>query len=756
MDNKSTFSFNGSTSSLTGKQPTANLFGNSGGASSLFGGDSKTGSTSSLPFQFGGNKSENNSQPPLFGANTANNKPLFGASFSNNNKPLFGASSSNSNKPLFGSNPTNDNKPLFGTNPPNNSQPSLFDTKPSTNNNPQPFSFGTEPAKPSAFSFDGSKNKSTPFGPFGDNAGKPLFGGEKQPTPKAFAFGDDSANKSSNTFNFLTTGAKIDNSTKQPTKPKFGSSLNTEKPATQFSGVKPSEQLSNAQFGFSKQPVFQPTQALKPAIPAFVTKPPEVKAKPTAEEALKTEIEPIAIPAKYNGYLETNDQSKNNEVDAMDEDEDDFEIDPKTQLPITKLPYKEGPISKDDLNWLKNGRSLKFQLTQNSDSGVLFLSSAEQSVDKTENEKKDGEKQLQKVGVTENETKLFPFEITSNTGTSEEYIEFLNSIYEAFEPLLSKQAYRYFHQDDQDEEMQIGLLSAIKEEREEKKQLLLSLMDYFVNKLEQLISSKLENLDDNQAFDDTILFNYEESLNILLLLQALNYSTEEERLARFIRWVNRVNIQPDESLLAEAMGTSEHPYENFLFWSTYMKKLILRGFFDQATSSLDQSNYNLLKDGDPILFHLIDDFKLLLQNYNISGFSKNNRDFLLWKQTMVKLRDAVVISECKNKAIATELYELICIASGYSSKIHEHSSSWYECFLAEYLYGLPSPELIDEYIKRALAHYNNPIPETTWESACLDLFQGKYLTMITTLEYLDPSISAFIAILIEASGLLDK
>ncbi|GME74302.1 unnamed protein product [Ambrosiozyma monospora] len=204
------------------------------------------------------------------------------------------------------------------------------------------------------------------------------------------------------------------------------------------------------------------------------------------------------------------------------------------------------------------------------------------------------------------------------------------------------------------------------------------------------------------------------------------------------------------------MGTSEHPYENFLFWSTYMKKLILRGFFDQATSSLDQSNYNLLKDEDPILFHLIDDFKLLLQNYNISGFSKNNRDFLLWKQTMVKLRDAAVIAECKNKAIATELYELICIASGYSSKIHEHSSSWYECFLAEYLYGLPSPELIDEYIKKALVYYNNPTPETTWEAACLDLFQGKYLTMISTLEYLDPSISAFIAILVEASGLLDK
>ncbi|KAG7874402.1 hypothetical protein KL938_005017 [Ogataea parapolymorpha] len=410
----------------------------------------------------------------------------------------------------------------------------------------------------------------------------------------------------------------------------------------------------------------------------------------------------------------------------------EIEIDPQTQLPITKLPYDDAPIAKSDLSWLKNGRTLQFSLDKAHDNGMLFLASRDEN---------------KMEPLNDRERKLYPFGIPSNIDTSEEYVKFLTKTYRTFEPLLTNQAYKHFSDDDED--MTFGVLSKIEENRRDKKQTLQSIITAMVENLKSLISIK-SKLDPN--FEETFIFNYEEILNVLNLLNAVHFSNKEERIALLSVWINRADIQPDDELFEEVMSF-EHPYKNFLFWSTYMKKLLLRGVFKESLEALDKSNWADLKHEDANLFNVLTDFKNLLESYDMLRFSVDSKEFLIWKQMMVELRERVKSLSFSEAGLASEVSELITIMSGSSNSILEASSTWYEALYAHYLYQLPSMELLDEYLQVSIDKYP---PETTqsWETMCIELLQGKFLSVISSIELLDKSIATFVVVLMASAGLL--
>ncbi|VEU23264.1 DEKNAAC104391, partial [Brettanomyces naardenensis] len=436
----------------------------------------------------------------------------------------------------------------------------------------------------------------------------------------------------------------------------------------------------------------------------------------------------IVIPSKYDKLEEPLDEG--------------FQIDDKTLLPITKLPYPEGPIESGNPEWLKNGRHLDLSVDKAGNSGVLYLSA-----------KREGEVD-EKAIVGASNTKIYPFELDPTTDRSSERVEFLNRLYEDFEPLLKNKTYKTYSEEDDD--MNIGVLSIIEKHKEEKKTFLRSLTTNTIENLKDLISLKMKemagNEDDEANF--TNIFNYEEVLNVLNLLNALKFAREDERIILLQMWVNRASLQPEESTVAEAMDNEDgKPYRNIIFWSGYMKKLILRGYFDQALSALDESGYGELEGTDKNLFDLITDFGTLMANYDAVTFSHDLKAFIEWKKGVVNVRDRAQTLHYKNIEISVELQEIISLMSGLEKTVEASCSSWYEFVLARFMYGMPSMKLMDGYVEAAEAAF--PINSVySWETICLDLFRSKYLKVITSLEVVDRSIATYIAVLLSADGLL--
>ncbi|ODV85412.1 hypothetical protein CANARDRAFT_28211 [[Candida] arabinofermentans NRRL YB-2248] len=354
-------------------------------------------------------------------------------------------------------------------------------------------------------------------------------------------------------------------------------------------------------------------------------------------------------------------------------------------------------------------------------------------------------------GVDEDKDyKLYPFDQPLNLDSSPEYTKFLNLLYSDFEPLLSEAAYKTYSLDSEDDEMNIGLLDKIKENEKGKRLNLQKLVNSVIGNVNDLISAKVSK---TEKLDDPSLFNYVEALNVLNLLNALYFANPDERITLLSIWINRADIQPDEELIQEAMHSDDKPYRNSLFWSTFMTKLIIRGMFTEALTAMNDSGYQELQESDPNLFNLIVDFQTLLQNYNLVRFSTDLKSFISWKQTMARLREQSTSLTYENPSIALQLTELITIMCGHSASIQEHSTSWYESFFAYYLYQLPSSDIIPEYLQISLE--KQPLDSTvSWESICVDLLHGKFLSVISSLELLDKSISTYVAILIQASGLL--
>ncbi|GME80696.1 unnamed protein product [[Candida] boidinii] len=266
--------------------------------------------------------------------------------------------------------------------------------------------------------------------------------------------------------------------------------------------------------------------------------------------------------------------------------------------------------------------------------------------------------------------------------------------------------------------------------------------------------------------DDETIFKYEEILYVLNLFSSIKFAHPIERIASLSSWVNRADIQPTNQLVDEILNQNKTipVFKNYKFWSLLIKKLILRGLFNEAISAIETSGFKDSLDPENSTFYLIiTDLISILKSYDFIRFSENLELFIEWKKMCVLLRDnfwRIGNNSNDNNTqdsgileILNQIYEILNILSGSSNYILDNSSTWYESLLSHYLYSMPSIDLIREYL---LVSRNRFPPDQTsiWENTCIDILEGNYLTVLTSLEYLDKPIATFLGVLLEAKGLL--
>jgi nuclear pore complex protein Nup85 len=677
-----------------------------------------------------------------------------------------------------------------GTNSNQNSDGSNIDNKNSGNSE---FSFGKPTSSP--FTFGNSSNdlmkNDNPIFSFTNNKT------EITDSKSAFSFGDNNIGKDTtksssfglnsqqdkignenldnglngNNFSFgLNTGdfnksTSGFNGSKSDTEPtfKFNNSLNDNSKIHLEADSHYKEEISKPSFGFStSQKDLKPSSSEK-------NQEVEIKTdlsgnKQSDDQFLKNYQAPSVDHLIQNSEMEicqnNNDNNNNNNNNNSDDDDDEFfdvDIDEKTNLPIRKLEFEDNTKS---LLSNKN-EHLNFSISNKTERGMLFVDKLDENKNNIEKNNNDNNKtnnrNKNKNKNKNTNTNLYQFDLLPQLDSSLEYKEFLNNIYKEFEPLLKDKKYKHYLQGEDDEYMEIGVISNLEEIKRERKLFLSKLMSFILINLQNLISEKIKK--DYGEFSDQWVVNFEQIISVLYLMNAIYFGNDDETIILFQQWIERIDIQPDESLLENVFKESDKPYQSSLFWSVYVKKFLLRGGFFNLIEDFKVSQYEELKEIDNELFNIIEDFLQLISTYDPIKFSYDISSFLKWKKNAVELREFSKNINVKNVIIHGEILELLNIISGSSKTIENSATTWYECFMGFFLYQMPSKKLINEYIEKSLSldTYEKPIQGIeTWDSICIELFKGKYLTVIASIESLDKSIGTFIAILIESSGLLEN
>lgn len=590
-----------------------------------------------------------------------------------------------------------------------------------------------------AFSFgqkSSLQNANTEQGQFGS------FGSANNSSKKPSLFGASSNSEKSNVFSFGSINDSKNNFT-------FGNSNKSVNNEASVSKFEPSQANNNntsaiaTKFGITSEPDVSKTKPKKPLFENNFKEHTMNENRDIADSTGNSKKEEDNKFLKnyqapmFNNSI-TNTRDIDNDENMKDEGEEDdkefFDIDDKSNLLIRHLNYSD-----TERSLLNKNEHLEMAISNKTEKGVIFVSTSDNK----------GEKDSKN-------TKLFPFDLVPQLDKSLEYKKFLKNTFENFEPLLKNKKYQNYLNFENDEYMQIGVVSALKAAEEERNIFLKKIMTTLVNDLQILIKNKMEK---DKDFSDQWIFNFEEIINVLYLLNALHFSNADENIVLFQQWIERVDIQPTQELLEVVFKESDKPFKNYSFWNVYVKKLLIRGSFAALVDDLDACQFDELKGSDDNLFNLIEDFITMIKSYDPIKFSYDKNEFLKWKKNAVELRESSITLQCNNIMIHGEILELLKILSGSNTAIEESSTTWYETFMGFYLYQMPSKELIPEYINKSLLldTYDKPILGIdAWDSICVELFKGKYLTVISSLETLDKSIGTFVAILMEASGLLDS
>lgn len=432
----------------------------------------------------------------------------------------------------------------------------------------------------------------------------------------------------------------------------------------------------------------------------------------------------------------------------MDPGNDSAEVDSVSQVPLTRVAG--APVPLGGLNqWLKEGRTLKFEVNPIDNSGHIFISDRDQVDNK-------------KLFVEE--SRLYGFEIPDSiSDDSEEYNEYLKSCFKNFEELIKDLSFQEFMTEPDTNDNKIGVIVEKDSyqrflQNQENQIVLNSTISKLITDLSSLIEIKLSSQDTIED-PDYKLIQLEESINVLSLINALFFSTKDEILILLINWVNRADIEPDLEFTEEMLSV-ESPYQQTLFWTQFIKKLVTRGLFSQATNAISKSNYQLLEHEENDLFLIIEDLNILLANYDTVEFSIDNKKFVNWKQKCCELRDNfknVTIEHKENISIKNLIYDILLILTGLQSSIIKSSTSWYECLLTQFLFMLPSDSLINQYLDISLSNF--PLDEDnslTWERSCVNCLNGNYLKVVKDLEILDKPTATYTSVLLEAKGLYNS
>ncbi|CCE83570.1 Piso0_004150 [Millerozyma farinosa CBS 7064] len=293
----------------------------------------------------------------------------------------------------------------------------------------------------------------------------------------------------------------------------------------------------------------------------------------------------------------------------------------------------------------------------------------------------------------------------------------------------------------------------------------------FDRKLDETLTSIIEHLIDfiketesvEGHEENTEQFHY--LLNVLDCLKANNfYSDISSRPNLISKWVNRFDAKPDPSFVEDVMISTPKPYLHPQFWNTYLAQLITRGLLPQATSAIASSGFTELESTEPELYNIIQDFSIILENYSSLALKGK---FSEWKLTCCEFRDflpslASKISSPQHNIIANQIRDLMCILTGFQKTISAFCDSWYEVYLALALYQVYDDEsLYEEYFKDAvnekpILYLDDPEdPLTSSENAFVNIFEARYLKVLTFINSFDGATAAFISRLMESKGLFD-
>jgi nuclear pore complex protein Nup85 len=409
--------------------------------------------------------------------------------------------------------------------------------------------------------------------------------------------------------------------------------------------------------------------------------------------------------------------SLSDEIAEIEVDEEEFDdVDDVSGVPVTR--FEEAPIPHDGVEaWRQASRILKFKLNPNGIDGIGFISQDPHS-DKT-------------IKVYPQETKIYTMKTPFFTD-SDLYVDFVSNLYSIYEALGDEKNYSV---------PTIGLVK--RDAQRSQKEVLNKAFSMIIKELQSYIEDKKSAKEDESS-----IFELEECLNIIHCLKALYFSPDEEMPQLISEWVNIADPQPDLELTESIMGF-ERPYKHPFFWK-FIKKLAIRGLYSHASNALRQSGFEELQTSDSSDFNLILDAISLLESYPENSTIDV---FKQWRLTATKAASNASIRNDSDLELSSNIRSLLNIISGNKQEILEASETWYEAILALICYDVPTNELLQDYFELATSH-KAPNDSVIWESACLNIFEGKFLTMLRSIGSFNVTIAAYISTLCEAKGLL--
>ncbi|CAK7892764.1 nucleoporin Nup85p [[Candida] anglica] len=340
-----------------------------------------------------------------------------------------------------------------------------------------------------------------------------------------------------------------------------------------------------------------------------------------------------------------------------------------------------------------------------------------------------------------------------------EYLDFSNSLYKVFiqfsdNDLLGPAV---------DMQEPIGVISdSFNPSIKETERLRARALSDSLSSVIEIVSAYVKTIDNVK--DDEIVYEYQQLLSVLDCLRAnYFYDDANSRPELLAEWINKIDPKPETELVESVMSHTPKPYLHPQFWNTYLAQLLTRGLLSQAVHAIEKSHFEELSNGDDDtneLYSIIKDFSSILANYSNMSLKHQFDD---WKLVCCELRDGlsnrkIQISNPEHVRIVSQIYDLLCIITGFPKTIAEYCDTWYEMYTALSLYQVRYEDsLYKEYYQLASSERPcNVLGESNavWEQICWNIMEENFLKALTIIDAIDSPVAAYISRLLEIKGLL--
>lgn len=408
------------------------------------------------------------------------------------------------------------------------------------------------------------------------------------------------------------------------------------------------------------------------------------------------------------------DENEEEENEEDDDDEDEQELDPVSQVLLTRLPA--APIPQGSLDDFQKTRAVQFIQHPTNSTGLAYTT-IRPGINTD-------------VKAFSEDLKLYPTPIPSIKST-DAYFEYVRNLYEIYKDLGDFKNYG------------IGSIGLIRYGVSQEQSL--KLHDAF-----QLIREALNTYIETEN-DEITVFELEEVLNVMncLYFSFFLESGNEQTYVKAVKdWVNIADPKPD-SELTEDIFNQEKPYEHPLFWK-FIQKLVTRGLVEQASAALEGSGIiKFYKTRDSSVYDILVDLKELIQTYPVGS----SLDFFRsWKNLTLQAFENS--KRLTSSELVLSIQSTLQILTGSKPHILNVCETWYESYLCLLLYHHPSPSLQSEYLK-IIAEQHTPNVNFIWELTTHAILQGEILQSLQSISSFDPTTASYVSVVLEAKGLLN-